>query len=81
MFVKSFGTLMSNKLLKRFSSTTHLIFTDQANSSVEKSGMLGSVQLRILPADENGELKREALIEAIKKDIENGLFPCYVRDI
>lgn len=52
--------------------------SDQSNSSVEKSGMLGSVPMRLLPADENCRLRGKTLLEAIQKDREAGLIPFYV---
>ncbi|KAF2886733.1 hypothetical protein ILUMI_19440 [Ignelater luminosus] len=51
--------------------------SDQANSSVEKAGLLGSMKMRLLPADENCSLPGETLLEAIRKDREAGLIPCY----
>lgn len=52
--------------------------SDQSNSSVEKSGMLGSVPMRLLPTDDNCRLRGETLLAAMKKDRENGLIPFYV---
>lgn len=52
--------------------------SDQSNSSIEKSGLLGSMPMRLLPADRNGCLKASTLQDAIKKDKENGFIPCYV---
>lgn len=52
--------------------------SDQSNSSVEKSGLLGAMPMKLLPADRNGVLKASTLLEAIKKDKANGLIPCYV---
>lgn len=51
--------------------------SDQANSSVEKAGLLGSMKMRLLPADENCVLRGETLLEAIRKDKADGLIPCY----
>lgn len=51
--------------------------SDQSNSSVEKAGLLGSMTMRLLPADENGKLPGPVLLEAIRKDKEAGLIPCY----
>lgn len=53
--------------------------SNQSNSSVEKAGMLGSVPMRLLPADESGSLRGNTVEEAIKVDLANGLIPCYVR--
>ncbi|CAG9826126.1 unnamed protein product [Diabrotica balteata] len=52
--------------------------SDQSNSSVEKSGLLGSMPMRLIPANEKGQLTGSALLEAIQKDKEQGLIPCYV---
>lgn len=52
--------------------------SDQSNSSVEKAGLLGSMPMRLLPADENGKLSASVLLEAIRKDKEAGLIPCYL---
>lgn len=52
--------------------------SDQSNSSVEKAGMLASVPMRLLPADENGSLRGETVRRAIEEDISKGLIPCYV---
>lgn len=34
--------------------------------------------MRLLSTDENCSLRGETLLRAIKKDLENGLIPCYV---
>ncbi|RZC37146.1 aromatic-L-amino-acid decarboxylase-like, partial [Asbolus verrucosus] len=52
--------------------------SNQSNSSVEKAGLLGSMPMRLLPSDEKGQLRGETLLEAIQKDKEQGLIPCYV---
>lgn len=52
--------------------------SDQSNSSVEKSGLLASVPMRLLPADKNGILRGTTLKKAIKEDKAKGLIPCYV---
>lgn len=52
--------------------------SNQSNSSVEKAGLLGSMPMRLLPADEKGQLRGDVLEEAIRKDKEKGLIPCYV---
>ncbi|XP_066152732.1 aromatic-L-amino-acid decarboxylase-like [Euwallacea fornicatus] len=51
--------------------------SDQSNSSVEKAGLLGSMTMRLLPTNNNGELNGAVLQEAINKDREAGLIPCY----
>ncbi|XP_033228309.1 3,4-dihydroxyphenylacetaldehyde synthase 2-like [Belonocnema kinseyi] len=52
--------------------------SDQSNSSVEKSGLLGAMPMRLLPTDEKCCLRGETLLKAIEKDREAGLIPCYV---
>lgn len=52
--------------------------SDQSNSSVEKAGLLGSMPMRLLPADKEGRLTASVLLEAIEKDKAQGLIPCYV---
>lgn len=52
--------------------------SDQSNSSVEKSGLLGSVPMRLLPTDDECRLRGATLEEAMKKDREAGLIPFYV---
>lgn len=52
----------------------------QAHSSVERAGLLGGVKLRLVPADENNRLRGDALEEAIKKDLADGLIPFYVSE-
>lgn len=52
--------------------------SDQSNSSVEKAGLLGSMPMRLLPADDKGRLTAPVLLEAIEKDKAQGLIPCYV---
>ncbi|KRT84263.1 hypothetical protein AMK59_858 [Oryctes borbonicus] len=52
--------------------------SDQSNSSVEKAGIIGSMTMRLLQSDENGSLQGSTLREAIQKDREAGLIPCFV---
>ncbi|XP_030746673.1 aromatic-L-amino-acid decarboxylase-like [Sitophilus oryzae] len=52
--------------------------SDQSNSSVEKAGLLGSMVMRLLPTNKEGQLTGETLQEAINKDKAAGLIPCYV---
>ncbi|XP_065203375.1 3,4-dihydroxyphenylacetaldehyde synthase 2-like [Planococcus citri] len=52
--------------------------SDQANSSVEKAGILGSIKMRLLPTGEDGKLLRETLIQVFENDCNQGLFPCYM---
>ncbi|CAG9771983.1 unnamed protein product [Ceutorhynchus assimilis] len=51
--------------------------SDQSNSSVEKAGLLGSMKMRLLPTNGQGQLTADTLQEAINKDKEAGLIPCY----
>ncbi|KAJ6647507.1 Aromatic-L-amino-acid decarboxylase [Pseudolycoriella hygida] len=50
----------------------------QAHSSVERAGLLGGVQLRLIKADSENRLRGEALEDAIKEDIAAGKIPFYV---
>lgn len=52
--------------------------SDQSNSSVEKASIIGSMPMRLLPADENGALRGQTLQDAIRADREAGLYPCYL---
>lgn len=52
--------------------------SDQSNSSVEKAGIIGSMTMRLLPSDEDGSLRGPTLQEAIRKDRQAGLIPCFV---
>ncbi|XKL67069.1 hypothetical protein PGB90_010489 [Kerria lacca] len=52
--------------------------SDQANSSVEKAGILGSIKMKLLKTDHDGNLNREVFLEAIKNDYNAGFFPCYM---
>ncbi|CAH1109022.1 unnamed protein product [Psylliodes chrysocephalus] len=52
--------------------------SDQSNSSVEKAGLLGSMPMKLLPANDKGQLTAATLQEAIREDKERGLIPCYV---
>ncbi|XP_055544576.1 3,4-dihydroxyphenylacetaldehyde synthase [Wyeomyia smithii] len=49
--------------------------SDQSNSSVEKSGILGAIKMRLLPADDDCVLRGKTLIKAVEEDKANGLFP------
>ncbi|KAK9713005.1 Pyridoxal-dependent decarboxylase conserved domain [Popillia japonica] len=51
--------------------------SDQSNSSVEKAGLIGSMMMRLLPSDEDGALRGTTLQEAVRKDREAGLIPCF----
>lgn len=52
--------------------------SEQSNSSVEKAGLLASVPMRLLSTDKNGSLRGCTLLDAIKKDRNDGLIPCCV---
>lgn len=52
--------------------------SDQCNSSVEKAGLLGSMQMKLLKADADGRLRGETLKRAFDEDRAQGLIPCYV---
>ncbi|XP_034190757.2 aromatic-L-amino-acid decarboxylase [Osmia lignaria lignaria] len=52
--------------------------SDQSNSSIEKAGILASVTMKLLPADEKCVFRGETLLKAIKEDLEKGLVPCCV---
>ncbi|XP_031342801.1 aromatic-L-amino-acid decarboxylase-like isoform X2 [Photinus pyralis] len=52
--------------------------SDQANSSVEKAGILASVPMIHLPTGPDGSLSGDVLRRAIAKDRASGLIPCYV---
>lgn len=52
--------------------------SDQANSSVEKAGILGSMTMKLLKSDSTGRLRGETLKKAFEEDIANGFIPCYV---
>ncbi|XP_063358387.1 3,4-dihydroxyphenylacetaldehyde synthase [Cydia amplana] len=52
--------------------------SDQCNSSVEKSGLLGSMKMRLLKSDADGRLRGETLKNAFEEDRAQGLIPCYV---
>lgn len=52
--------------------------SNQSNSSVEKAGLLGSMQMRLLQCDDEGQLRGDVLLEAIREDQAKGLIPCYV---
>lgn len=52
-------------------------FLDQAHSSVERAGLLGGVKLKSIKADENLQMRGEALEAQIKEDLAAGLIPFY----
>ncbi|XP_017484782.1 PREDICTED: alpha-methyldopa hypersensitive protein-like [Rhagoletis zephyria] len=49
--------------------------SDQSNSCIEKAGVLGTVPLRLLAADENQIMRGAHLAKAVKEDLANGLIP------
>uniref|UniRef100_A0A0A9WT64 Aromatic-L-amino-acid decarboxylase n=1 Tax=Lygus hesperus TaxID=30085 RepID=A0A0A9WT64_LYGHE len=52
--------------------------SEQAHSSVQRAGLLGGVQFRLIPTDEKHKMQAAPLREAIRKDKEAGLIPFYV---
>ncbi|XP_065353773.1 aromatic-L-amino-acid decarboxylase-like [Cloeon dipterum] len=52
--------------------------SDQSNSSVEKAGILGSVPMRLIRADEKFQMSGSNLRAAIEADLKEGLIPCIV---
>ncbi|XP_063223034.1 aromatic-L-amino-acid decarboxylase-like isoform X2 [Bacillus rossius redtenbacheri] len=52
--------------------------SEQAHSSVERAGLLGGVQFRLLPADDRFRLRGDSLEKAIREDKKAGLIPFYV---
>lgn len=50
----------------------------ESHSCVEKAAMILLVKLRILETDDDCSLRGDTLVEAMKKDEENGLFPFFV---
>ncbi|KAK3593992.1 hypothetical protein CHS0354_040736 [Potamilus streckersoni] len=52
--------------------------SDQANSSVERSGLLGAVRMVKLLTDENFSLRGETLRKAVEADKAKGLIPFFV---
>lgn len=58
----------------------YIFSTAQAHSSVERAGLLGGVQMRSVPSDENHQLRGETLEKCIRKDLDKGLIPFYVSE-
>lgn len=52
--------------------------SDQANSSVHRSGLLGAVRMVKLPSDKNFALRGQLLQEAIEKDKAEGRIPFFL---
>jgi glutamate/tyrosine decarboxylase-like PLP-dependent enzyme len=52
--------------------------SSQANSSVERAGLLGDVTMRLLEPDEDLSLRGETLAKAIQEDLDKGLVPFFV---
>lgn len=74
LFTKTYPSLTEGDIKSKLVAYT----SDQANSSVEKAGILASVPMVHLPSDSNGSLRGNVLREAIEKDKAAGLIPCYV---
>ncbi|CAH0555254.1 unnamed protein product [Brassicogethes aeneus] len=55
--------------------------SQEAHSCVEKAAKILLVKIRILEPDDDGSLGKETLIDAMKKDKANGLFPFFVSTI
>lgn len=55
-----------------------IIFLDQSNSSIEKAGILGAMKTRLLPVDDDCSLRGVTLMNAMNKDVNDGLIPCFV---
>lgn len=49
--------------------------SDQSNSCVEKNGLLAAVPIRLLPANDEQQLRGNALQVAIDEDLAQGKFP------
>ncbi|KAK7098977.1 aromatic-L-amino-acid decarboxylase-like isoform X2 [Littorina saxatilis] len=52
--------------------------SDQANSSVHRSGLLADVRMRKLQSDDNFSLRGETLRKAIEEDKAKGLIPFFI---
>lgn len=73
--VESFFIYVNMYLEKKFCFS----LLAQAHSSVERAGLLGGVQFRLLDTDSKHQLRGETLADAIREDKEKGLIPFYVR--
>ncbi|CAG2172287.1 unnamed protein product [Oppiella nova] len=71
-------TLAENDNNKQLLTKLVAYASDQSHSSVERAGLLGAVQMRLLPSDESLSLRGDVLREQIKKDRANGLIPFFV---
>lgn len=49
--------------------------SDQSNSAIEKSALLAAVPIRLLPGDENMELRGDTFRAAVEEDIRDGKIP------
>ncbi|XP_054743018.1 3,4-dihydroxyphenylacetaldehyde synthase 2-like [Anastrepha obliqua] len=49
--------------------------SDQSNSCIEKAGVLATLPIRLLPADENQVLGGAQLAKAVQEDLAKGLIP------
>ncbi|XP_059166259.1 aromatic-L-amino-acid decarboxylase-like isoform X2 [Physella acuta] len=52
--------------------------SDESHSSVERAALIGMVQIRALPSDENGSLRGTVLERSIQQDKEKGLIPFFL---
>ncbi|XP_017463855.1 PREDICTED: alpha-methyldopa hypersensitive protein-like, partial [Rhagoletis zephyria] len=49
--------------------------SDQSNSCIEKAGVLATLPIRLLPADDNQIMGGAQLVKAVKEDLAKGLIP------
>ena len=52
--------------------------SDQSHSSVERAGLIGTVKMSHVPADEEECMRGDALEAAITQDVKDGLIPFLV---
>ncbi len=69
-FDKDEKAAVKNKLVAYASSQSH--------SSVERAGLLGDVQMRLLEPDEDLSLRGDVLEKAVREDLANGLIPFFL---
>jgi len=64
-----------NAVINEFKSRLVAYASAQAHSSVERAGLLGDVQMRLLEPDQDLSLRGDTLAKAIKEDVAKGLVP------
>ena len=64
-----------NDVINKFKSRLVAYASAQAHSSVERAGLLGDVQMRLLEPDQDLSLRGDTLAKAIKEDVAKGLVP------